>query len=283
MIFECRPSAELSHYVECFLLQRVSNSVSYLPQGVFDLLINEGPLHDGSCMQTLAPSVWLMGQHTRMVTLNAQHVSWIFTIRLKPFALLPFSQFNAKEIKNALVCVQPHLQSTLYFNQITELFSKVSSLTAKELLLACVEVAKRWLIEVIYKANFALPELFRGQANAILQRRGNVTIQQICNDFSLSKVTLGKHFTANCGLLPKELSRIWRLNYFLSLEQQDNNKALTDAALQAGFYDQAHLNREFKAVFNIAPRAFFSSQSYHHGVIEHISNRFEGRYDPYRR
>ncbi|MBD1584435.1 helix-turn-helix domain-containing protein [Pseudoalteromonas sp. S16_S37] len=283
MIFECRPSAQLSPYVECFILQRISSCVSYLPQGVFDLLINESQLSYPDCVQMLPPSVWLIGQHTRMVTLESQQPSWVFTIRLKPFALLPFSQFNAKEIKNAVVCVQSQLQSTFYFNQIAELFTQASSLTEKELLFACVEVAKRWLNSVIRKVNFTLPELFRAQSNAILLSRGNVAIHQICNDFSLSKVTLGKHFMAHCGLLPKELSRIWRLNYFLFLAQQGKGKVLTDAALQAGFYDQAHLNREFKAVFDMAPKAFFSSAHYHRGMIEHISNRFEGRYDPYPR
>ncbi|BBN83749.1 hypothetical protein PA25_37340 [Pseudoalteromonas sp. A25] len=54
MIFECKRSAQLSPYVESFILQWISSRVSYLPQDEFDLLINESHLNYPAYTQILS-------------------------------------------------------------------------------------------------------------------------------------------------------------------------------------------------------------------------------------
>jgi len=40
------------------------------------------------------------------------------------------------------------------------------------------------------------------------------------------------------------------------LEDRNNNKNLSEIALESGFYDQSHLNRNFKKSFAITPKNY---------------------------
>ncbi len=267
--------------MECFCLEQVRGIKRSVPQGVFDILINTHALIYGADKQLLLPSMWLVGQHTRQYQLIAEQPCWVFTIRLKPFALLPFPQFSAVEIKNSIHSITSNFGGSGLANQIVDILSENKAQTANMLLAVCAELAQTWLIEnLLIKANFVVPALFRAESNYILRNMGNIQVHALCDNFSLSKVTIRKHFLAHCGLLSKELSQIWRLNHFLMLEHSGKLPSMTHSAIAAGFYDQAHLIREFKGVFGNTPKAFFSDANFDVATITQIAKRFGGSYSP---
>ena len=126
-----------------------------------------------------------------------------------------------------------------------------------------------------------IDQQFRDQINFILDRKGVLKVQELFAEFQVSKVTLHKHFLRKMGLSPKQVSRIWRLNYFLQLQRNTQNRKLTELALEAGYYDQAHFIREFHRFFPYSPNRILQSNSQllqiSQGIID---RRFSNLYDP---
>ncbi|OHU84906.1 hypothetical protein BET10_15330 [Pseudoalteromonas amylolytica] len=267
--------------VECFWLERVVGNQQVIPQGVFDIFINTHMRYYGTDKQRFQPSMWLVGQHTCQYQLTAQALCWVFSIRLQPFALLPFPQFNALEIKNTLQNIADNFGGHTLANQVINILSENKVQTAKTLLAVCSELAQIWLVNnVLSKVNFTVPTLFRAETNYILGHKGDIQVNALCDSFCLSKVTIRKHFLVHCGLLSKELSQIWRLNHFLMLAHSGKLPSMTDAAIAAGFYDQAHLIREFKGILNCTPTVYFKENGFDSATITQINKRFAGVYNP---
>ncbi len=71
-------------------------------------------------------------------------------------------------------------------------------------------------------------------------------------------------FRATAGLAPKRYARLLRLQQVLAME--DRSASWGDAALAAGYSDQAHFNREFRAFTGLTPQAWRAAMtaSAHH-------------------
>ena len=62
--------------------------------------------------------------------------------------------------------------------------------------------------------SFELNSSLRDKVNYILDRRGNIKIAELCEEFAISRQALHKHFKTYLGISPKELATTWRLNHF---------------------------------------------------------------------
>ncbi|MEU8524759.1 helix-turn-helix domain-containing protein [Streptomyces sp. NPDC048629] len=69
---------------------------------------------------------------------------------------------------------------------------------------------------------------------------------------------LENRFREQIGLTPKRLARILRLNRAIRL--LDTGDTATDVAVACGFYDQAHLSREFTAMTGMPPGRFLAAR-----------------------
>ena len=127
----------------------------------------------------------------------------------------------------------------------------------------------------------SIDQNLRAQLNYILDRKGVLQVQELFTEFGVSKVTLHKHFINKVGLSPKKVSRIWRINHFLLLQNETSIQNLTQLGLASGFYDQAHCIREFRSFFKDCPRQFFKHPSHLLAISQQvISKRFNHQYDP---
>lgn len=78
----------------------------------------------------------------------------------------------------------------------------------------------------------------------------NTRIEQVVRESGYSHRTVATQFRRAMGLSPKEYSRVRRL---LRLLPHIGTRSWTDLALDAGFSDQAHFVREFKAFTGVTP------------------------------
>ncbi|MCZ4121670.1 AraC family transcriptional regulator [Streptomyces sp. H39-S7] len=70
---------------------------------------------------------------------------------------------------------------------------------------------------------------------------------------------LENRFRAEIGLTPKGAARVMRLRKVLRLMAE--NRPVAGIAAECGFSDQAHLNREFKAMIGRTPRQFRTARA----------------------
>jgi AraC-like DNA-binding protein len=88
---------------------------------------------------------------------------------------------------------------------------------------------------------------------AIRQHHGRVPLAALASRLGWSERTLHRRVTAAIGLSPKHYSRIVRLRHAIGLVARDQHRPLSVLALDAGYSDQAHMNRDFANLAGLSP------------------------------
>ena len=82
---------------------------------------------------------------------------------------------------------------------------------------------------------------------------GNVRIDALASNIGVTTRQLARRFKTAVGLSPKEFARITRFGHVLRRIKHRRDESLTDTALECGYFDQAHLNHEFRAFAGMSP------------------------------
>jgi AraC-like DNA-binding protein len=94
----------------------------------------------------------------------------------------------------------------------------------------------------------------------IVQRGGQISIDRLVADAGISNRQLERRFLCEVGLSPKQLCRILRFQQiFRALNGNDATWAAV--ALDCGYYDQAHLIRDFRQFSGVTPAALLQHSS----------------------
>jgi AraC-like DNA-binding protein len=97
--------------------------------------------------------------------------------------------------------------------------------------------------------------------HTILDHKGFLSMDELAKQYSISPRHLRRIFKAETGISPKYYARLKRFEFtwFCANSGKFNWREFTGAH---GFYDQAHLIREFKAFSGITPgKKLFDSNS----------------------
>lgn len=96
---------------------------------------------------------------------------------------------------------------------------------------------------------------------ALMQaRKGNLNLSEMLSYLPISERQLERKFDQYIGVPPKKLSGIFRINHYLKLlRNPDKTHSALQAAIEAGFYDQAHLNNQFKVLTGTSPLKYLSA------------------------
>ena len=87
-----------------------------------------------------------------------------------------------------------------------------------------------------------------GVVRAIHRRRGRVGVDALSAVTGLPRRRLERLFRRETALSPKQYIRIVRLTALLHRLDAPDRERLIDIALDAGYFDQAHMARDFKAL-----------------------------------
>jgi AraC-like DNA-binding protein len=95
---------------------------------------------------------------------------------------------------------------------------------------------------------------------------GQAPIGWICDRLGRSRRHLAVRFREQVGLPPKTVARIVRFDRAVSLLGLPEAR-LADVAVECGYFDQAHLNRDFREFAGTSPTAFMRCLTPDGGVI----------------
>ncbi len=88
---------------------------------------------------------------------------------------------------------------------------------------------------------------------------GSVPIEQLADEVGFSRRHFGERFRDYIGVPPKAAARIFRFQRACRLIA-DKASSLAHVALACGYYDQAHLTREWHALAGCSPRAWIARE-----------------------
>ena len=81
-----------------------------------------------------------------------------------------------------------------------------------------------------------------------------VDIEAMARAFGISDRQFRRRFEAAVGLGPKRFARIVRFQRVFEQRLEHDARAWSEVALDCGYYDQAHFNRDFRAFAGVRPR-----------------------------
>jgi AraC-like DNA-binding protein len=118
----------------------------------------------------------------------------------------------------------------------------------------------RWLSARIARAPSLDPRI-AWAATRIDESHGSVAIAHLQQQTGLSKKRLIALFREQVGVAPKLYARIVRFRRGLALLHK-GEMGLSQIALAAGYYDQSHMNLEFRELGGLAPTDFLAVDRY---------------------
>jgi len=223
-----------------------------LPDGCVELILNFGARffqHDDGELK-LQPRSFLVGQMTGPILISPTGPVQLLGIRFHPGGTLPFLRLPLHEITDRVVDLGG-LSSKLE-RELLSVTSQSPLLTDK------VNAVEAFLTNQLLntKENSWLMML----AARIVETGGLVAVDRLASDAGISSRQLERRFLREVGLGPKMLGRIIRFQQVFRAVEQCNS-AWAEVAIECGYYDQAHLIRDFNQFARQTPAVLFSNQS----------------------
>ena len=89
----------------------------------------------------------------------------------------------------------------------------------------------------------------------LAKTHGTAAVQQLADKTGYSRRHFSELFRDATGVSPKSAARVFRFEYACRLIA-DKRLSLADVAISCGYYDQAHLTREWHALAGCSPKAW---------------------------
>jgi AraC-like DNA-binding protein len=255
---EIQPTTALARFVECFwTLENDGSTVlaqpeRLLPDGCVELILNFGERfreHKDDGQEERQPQHLLVGQMTQPVLIAPTGSVQLLGIRFHPGGTFPFFRMPMRELTN----------------RVTDL-GALSSEFQNDLVSCVAENSPRSRVAAVEK--LLVERVRNGKHDSrvlslvakIVQNGGQVSVDQLATDAGVSSRQLERRFLFEVGIGPKLLCRILRFQQiFRAVDRDDEGWAAV--AADCGYYDQAHLIRDFREFARQTPALLFERPS----------------------
>jgi AraC-like DNA-binding protein len=255
---ELKPTLPLRRFIECFWTLEGDGSAAgarperILPDGCVELILNFGDRflqHVGGdkCLQ---PRNFIVGQMTGPILISASGAVELLGIRFQPGGTRPFLDLPAHEITDQVV--ELGSLSCGFERRLLQACARAVNLDQK---IAAVDA---YLVSRLSESKFDAHLL--SLPASIVDCRGLVSVDRLASHAGVSSRQLERRFRQEVGIGPKLLARIVRFQQvFRAVDQA--NPAWSEVAVECGYYDQAHLIRDFNQFAQQTPAVLFAAQS----------------------
>ncbi len=240
---EASPCAALAPYVRCYWALELSGAAPVgvhrvLPDGCLDILVD---LTGGVGLHVVG------AMRTAEVVPLSPRAAFV-AVRFRPGGAQPFLRLPLQELTDAKVA-------------LGDLWAREAREWRERLAEAPGMAARFALLERLLLGRLPGQEGDVGVRRAvdlILGARGQVPVRTLEEVLGVGARQVERRFHAAVGLSPKVLCRIARLQHAVELSR---GLAGAEWALAAGYYDQAHQVREFRALAGLTPGAYVREQA----------------------
>lgn len=264
---EFHPPSPLSTVIECLWTLEsdtedpAARPEKILPDGCVELILNFGArfLQHVDNTTRLQPRTFVAGQLTRPLLIAPTGPVQLIGIRFHPGGTAPFFRLPMYHLTDHIVelgAFERKLESLLVggTEDVALITDKVSAL-------------ERVLTQLLVEHTRDMKVL--QTAARIVASGGMIPIDTLALDAGISSRQLERKFLAEIGVGPKLLSRILRFQQvFRAVDANETRWPVI--ALDCGYYDQAHLIRDFRQFAQQTPSVLFAEQG---GLTESFTRK----------
>lgn len=174
----------------------------------------------------------------------------LLLIQLSPYGLYQITRQSQAEFADkrlSLVDIDKEL-----FHSLHQAF--VTSKTVTDLVSSCERILYRRMENHVVSDSLLLA------TNVISDTNGQVQVNEVARQSGYSERQLNRLFLTQIGMNIKNYARLTRFNYVLKYIQKS---PCFFAALsqQAGYFDQAHFDKDFKSISGVTPEIYLKTMS----------------------
>lgn len=250
---EIAPHPALRAFVDRFWVSATEAGAGprrILPDGCIDLLVDT----------TRGEHAVVVGTMTRAVVFAPSTPVRIVAVRFRPGGAVPFLKTSARGLTDRMVdCADVGIR-----------WLTPAPLAGFANPLMAVDALQRQLLARL-RASTRLDVVV---AHAVSSLFGPMppSIAALGRETGWSRQHLARVFRAHVGIGPKRLARVARLQRAVDDLQRGGGAGLADAAVRLGYFDQAHMARDFRELGGITPLGAAASA----GSIFPIRSLFAG-------
>lgn len=234
MPYRERVVPSLARWVECVWSHEAKQDVcgySVLPDGCIDIIYTSGELH-------------VVGAMSREKRFDLRAQAWTVGVRFQPGMAGPFLRVPAQQITDRTVPLDCFWDSAA-----RELQSRLSESRSAD---DCCNVLAAALAPPDSE-----PNQTQRAVEAITAAQGDVDMEWIIRQTGVTGRHFRRRLLEETGLSPKKLCRVLRFRRALALGRKGLPWSLV--AVDAGYFDQAHLIRDFREFAGSTPMSVFSN------------------------
>ncbi len=211
--------------------------------------LSQLPGPDSAHIERGAPSV-LVGARSRYETIVTADLQRIAGIHFRPGGSRAFFPLPASELGGVDLPLE-----FLWGAFARELRCRLLHASSPEAILSLLESALFARMKIPAESDLVRHGV------AVLQRADSApAVTQLAQELGLTPKHLNRLFLDHVGLGPKRFFRIRRFRAALQLAAAGQAVPWADIALQCGYYDQAHLIRDFQEFSGVNPTTYFAQR-----------------------
>ncbi len=249
---EYKPLEILQRYIYCYWVSYRHNKIKWdsqigstreivAPDGCIDVLFSSDAENNkvrNIIVGTLEEPIFVDMEHEKLQT---------FGIRFLPGGLQAFIKESASQFTNRIVKL-----NDVFSDMNKELNDKIfTTLNVK----AVVEMVNHYFVSKL-SGDIPWEDTFQNALHLIYRTRGSISVKDVAQREAVSEKQLTRIFYERTGVNTKVFARIIRFQSILRIINNRTDAKLVDIAMQNGYYDQAHLIREFKCFCGKTPTEY---------------------------
>lgn len=245
---EFKPTLSLTPYIETywtaqgFKEQRESRKI--LPDGCVDIILS---LNSSAHSHLVAYKPNIIGTMTTFHNGSYENEVNLVGIRFRPtgftaFCTVPINEFTDNQMDLTLV-------DSLFDEEF------YADLPEKETTAEVIGHIDSYLIRQLNR--IFLPEARIVYATDLIrQSKGTLSLDEVASKSCLSLRHFERKFKASVGVSPKTFSKVVKFQYTCNYLKANSKNSLFATAIDCGYYDQAHLIKDFKTLSGDPPSYF---------------------------
>jgi AraC-like DNA-binding protein len=236
-----------------------------LPQAQAAMILNlrDEPIalyEDAGGAQRFGAAV-LSGARSNCFTIDSNQQERVAGVQFAPGGAFPFFRMPMSELEDASFDMRD-----LWGAEAGWVRERVLTATTPR---AMLEVLERCLLEIL-KAPGRLHPAVIYMAGELNICAGPARVHAVTERIGLSQRRLAQLFHEQVGVSPKTFHRVRRFQHTLQRLRGVRQVDWADLAVECGYYDQAHLSRDFRQIAGMTPSAYLAAATEH---LNHVPLR----------
>lgn len=233
----------ISHFYAFEVEEDVHDILSIVPDGCVDFLFY--------CSKDY-PYASIIGTRLKASPMIGKPGDYFFGIRFMPGKVILPDTVNPNELVEGEAALMEFMKAEQVYDKIIQSRDFRAQIQAFLNFYVNCNQEKLEHLEDRNLGNYLIDQITR--------RAGNVKIEELGELTGYSVRYVNKVFKENMGISPKTYCKIARFQTVLnSLKWEEDEKDLLAIAMNAGYYDQSHMMKDFRKYTNMTPVRYIKS------------------------